>query len=464
VVYQLQDTGARAMLVHPAFLPNALEAAKQVNLPTNKIFLFSDTPQPATSGIQDFRTIVGTAEEADSYRIPEFSPEEARRTIATINYSSGTTGLPKGVMISHSALLANTAQAAIQFCGPEGPDADERWVGCLPLYHAFGQLFSLGQVAKLRIPIYIMKAFVLADFLSTIEKHKINTFHVPPPIIIMLLKRPEVGKYDLSSVRKCLCAAAPLSKELQLEVGQRFGWNICQGYGMTECTCGAIAVPSYRSSPSNIGSVGVPFPNTEIGLFAFSFSDSPSSFPSTAPSPGEEITLPNTQGEVYIRGPQNCLGYWKNEKATKDTLTPDGWLKTGDVGVRDEQGNFYIVDRKKELIKHNGLQVAPAELEAALLLHPSIADAAVVGVSLLELGNEFPRAYVVVKEDAKGVKEEDVVRWLAGRVAKHKGLSGGVLFVDVVPKLASGKIMRRVLREWAKRDEGVVRRRVGSRL
>ncbi|KAH6672045.1 putative sterigmatocystin biosynthesis monooxygenase stcW [Halenospora varia] len=204
--------------------------------------------------------------------------------------------------------------------------------------------------------------------------------------------------------------------------------QINQGWGMTEVTCGALHVPGGIYDDS--GSVGQLDPNTECMLLD---------------DDGNEVDL-GKPGEMYIRGPQVCLRYWKNDQATRESISDDKWLRTGDVAVCDDRGYFWIVDRKKELIKVNALQVAPAELEAVLLEHEHIADAAVVGITLHN--EEWPRAYVAIQDHAKGkVQPGDIQEWIKSRVAKHKHLVGGVTFVEEVPKLASGKIHRKTMRE-----------------
>jgi acyl-CoA synthetase (AMP-forming)/AMP-acid ligase II len=291
---------------------------------------------------------------------------------------------------------------------------------------------------RLSIPVYIMQKFVFADFLSTIQTFRITHLQVAPPILIMLDKRPETSRYDLSSVRNILCGAAPLSRHLQNRIQTRFRTNVVQGWGMTEVTCGAMHVPGGHYDES--GSVGMLDPNCEARLLD---------------EDGNPVK-PGEAGELYIRGPNICLGYWKNETATRDSFDSDGWLRTGDV-MRVEGDRFWVVDRKKELIKVNALQVSPAELEAVLLGHEGIADVGVVGV-LGGDGQERPRAYVQVREGGRGMlTEEDVQGFMRERVAKHKLLTGGVMFVEEVPRLASGKLHRKVLKEWAKRDAAGLR-------
>ncbi|KAI1612733.1 hypothetical protein EDD37DRAFT_664153 [Exophiala viscosa] len=432
IEHQIRNTGTRLILVHPSLVGTAVEAARKAGLGKDSIFQFSDHPCQPFQGVQDWRDV---AVDADRFSCDQLG-ETSRRTLATINYSSGTTGLPKGVCVSHYNIIANSEQTIFirDQEQPYQPSArpEERWLGFLPLYHAYGQLYMCVMAPRMSIPVYIMQKFVYEDFLNCIQKYRITHLQAAPPILVMLDKRPETSKYDLSSVKNILCGAAPLSKELQNAVSKRFKVNIIQGWGMTEVTCGAVHVPGGRVDDS--GSVGVLDPNCECKLLD---------------DDGKEVAA-GEPGEMHVKGPQICLGYWKNASATKETLDDEGWLKTGDIAVVRKDW-FWIVDRKKELIKVNALQVAPAELEAVLLEHESIADAAVVGITLNN--EEWPRAYVTLKDDSKGkITEEHIQEWMKDRVAKHKRLVGGIRFIDEVPKLASGKIQRKVMRDWAKRD------------
>ncbi|KAF8850670.1 4-coumarate-CoA ligase [Acephala macrosclerotiorum] len=448
LAHQLKDTQARILLTYPNLVNNAITAASQAGFSKSCIFQFSDEENSTIDGVKDWRHLIGTPQEAEAYSWPELSLKESINTTATINYSSGTTGLPKGVCVSHHNLLANIEQTIfIKYHMKPFSIADrppERWIGFLPLYHAYGQLWTILIALKLQVPVYVMKQFVYGDFLSAIQRFKITHLHIAPPILVMLSKRPETAKYDISTVEDILCGAAPLPLELRNDVCKRFGVQINNGWGMTEVTCGALMVPGGVDDGS--GSVGQLLPNTECRL---------------RDDDGKDVGV-GERGEIWIRGPQVCLGYWRNEEATKETLV-NGWLKTGDVGVRDEREWFWIVDRKREMIKVNAMQVAPAELEAVLLEHEHIADAAVVGITLH--GEEWPRAYVALQENSKEkLRTADIQEWIKPRVAKHKWLVGGVTFVDEVPKLASGKIMRKVMREWAKADAEKMELQVKPRL
>ncbi|KAI1618941.1 hypothetical protein EDD36DRAFT_45858 [Exophiala viscosa] len=426
VEYQIRNTGTRLILAHPSLAQTAVEAGRRAGIQKDRIYLFSDHECESFGGLHDWRT---ASVDPDFTWDPMGSA--SKTALATINYSSGTTGLPKGVCVSHFNIVANSEQT-IFMRNLETSQQDERWLGFLPLYHAYGQLYACVMAPKLLIPIYVMQKFQYEDFLQSIQHFRITHLQIAPPILVMLDKRPETSRYDLSSINNILCGAAPLSKQLQTSISRKYNVVIIQGWGMTEVTCGAIHVPGGLKDDS--GSVGLLHPNCECKLV----------------DDVGNLVGPGQPGEILIRGPQVCLGYWKNEMATKEAIDREGWLKTGDIAIVKDNW-FWIVDRKKELIKVNALQVAPAELEAILLQNDHVADAAVVGIMLG--GEEWPRAYIALKEDSKGeIMPEELQQWIKERVAKHKQLVGGVQFVDEVPKLASGKIQRKVLREWAKRD------------
>ncbi len=449
VGHQMKAIEAAVVLIHPSLLETGIIAAKQAGISIDRLFIFSDSECPTTNGIKDWRSIAASEADADAWNWDTLEGEAALNTVAAINFSSGTTGLPKGVCITHHNLIANSAQTI--FNKYEGTDfsehnpGPERWLAFLPLYHAYSQLWTINIACRVQIPVYVMPKFVFEDFLKYIQTYKITTLQLVPPVLIMLAKRPETARYNISSLKQLLSGAAPLKSDLQNELMEKFNLTIVQGWGMTETTCAGIMMPGMIKDLT--GSIGYLLPNTEAKLID---------------EDGREVTTESDPGELWLRGPQMLLEYWRNTEATKESKTDDGWFKTGDVAVRKDD-KWWIVDRKKELIKVNGLQVAPAELEAILLEHEEVADAAVVGITAH--GEELPRAYVVLQERSKGkTTEEDIKAFVASKVAKHKRLAGGVKFVDEVPKLASGKIVRKLMKEWAKRDakevEGTVRARL----
>ena len=327
----MKNTEAQIVLVHPTLLDATRKAAKSVGLADDKLFLFSDVEHDPMDGIKDWRSMLASSEEAASYDWPRLTGQEAKKQVATLNYSSGTTGLPKGVMITHSNLVANVSQAIyLSFLKKEEQeDVQERWVGMLPLFHAFGQLNCVLIASKLQTPVYVMSTFVYEDLLQIIQTHKITELQVAPPIVVLLTKHPATAKYDLSSITKISSGAAPLSQSLSNACASRFKTAVRQGWGMTELTCAGIFLPSGFSDDT--GSVGLLCPNCEVMLIDGN---------------GNEVAT-GERGEILLRGPNVSPGYWKNEKATKETMLEGGWLKTGDIAVSDERGWFWIVDRLK---------------------------------------------------------------------------------------------------------------------
>ncbi|KIW28201.1 uncharacterized protein PV07_07881 [Cladophialophora immunda] len=428
--YQITILQPKIMLVHPSLIPTAKAAAAKAAVPGMRLYVFSDRETGTIDGLPDWRDILGTPEQGERWQWRKLPGEEAVNTIAAINFSSGTTGLPKGVCVSHFNVVSNVMQIKSLY----DFEPSEKWAGFLPLYHAYGQCYAILMATINHIPMLIISKFEFVEYLRIIQEHKITRLQTVPPILIMLNKRPETANYDLSSVKEILCGAAPVSRELEANVSKKFNVRITQGWGMTETTCAVSGIPYYEKSRT--GSVGVVMPNTEVKIIT---------------DDGREASI-GEAGELYVRGPQVCLGYWKNPQATLDSFDPvTGWLKSGDVMVMSHDGWMAIVDRKKELIKVQALQVSPAEVEAALIEHPDIADAGVVGITFDD--GEWPRAYVALKEESRGkVTEKEVQEWLNARVSKHKRLVGGVAFIPEVPRLPSGKIQRKVMKEWAKRD------------
>jgi len=306
-------------------------------LPQGYLYLFDDEATESIHGVKDWRSFVGTLEEGEKYQWTKLDTESSKKTLATVNFSSGTTGLPKGVMITHQNLIANVEQA--DFMRNIGKDAatepQQRWIGLLPLYHAYGQLHAVLMAAKASIPVYIMKAFAFEEFLRIIEIHKITHLHLVPPILIMLGKRSETAKYNLSSVTNIGCAAAPMSSDFQNDFAKRFKMNVGQSWGMTEITCCGLMPQGPVEDPT--GSVGILVPNCEAKLLDEN---------------GREVG-PNERGELYFRGPNTSPGYWRNKEATRVSMLAGGWLRTGDVALYDEKGSFWIVDRLKVRVFHS---------------------------------------------------------------------------------------------------------------
>ncbi|MFJ2831324.1 4-coumarate--CoA ligase family protein [Streptomyces sp. NPDC087263] len=347
--------------------------------------------------------------------------------VAALPYSSGTTGIPKGVMLTHRSIATNLAQ--LWQSVPMGPG--DRILAVLPFFHVYGLTALMNAPLKHGATVVVLPRFDLETFLAAIQKHHINALYVAPPIVLALAKHPAVAQYDLSSLKYIISSAAPLDAALAAACSRRLGLPpIGQAYGMTELSPGALVVPLDAEDPPP-GTVGKLIAGTEMRILSLD-------------DPAEDLEV-GEAGEIALRGPQVMKGYLGQPDATAAMIDPDGWLRTGDVGYVDADGWLFVIDRVKELIKYKGFQVAPAELEALLLTHPGIADAAVIGV-YNEDKNEVPRAYVVRQPSATGLSEGEVMMYVAERVAPYKRVRE-VTFIEGVPRAASGKILRRQLRE-----------------
>ncbi|XP_076234912.1 luciferin 4-monooxygenase isoform X2 [Calliopsis andreniformis] len=343
-------------------------------------------------------------------------PVDVNDHVAIISCSSGTTGLPKGVMLTDKNLLTVIRQFTVS--ASDTLNVNVTTLALLPFFHSYAFSVLLTRLVFGNKNV-ILSRFEEKIFLRTIEKYKIQYITVVPPLMIFLAKHPIVDKYDLSSITDIWCGAAPLSEEIAKMVVKRLNNpSIRQGYGLTETTLAVIKSPRYNTK---YGSAGKVVPGT-LG--------------------------PNQLGELCFKGNLIMKGYCNDEKATAATIDQDGWLYSGDIGYYDEEGYFYIVDRLKELIKYKGFQVPPAELEALLLTYPGVKDAAVIGVPDEEAG-ELPAAFIV-KQEGHNVTADDITRFINERVSSPKRLRGGIKFVDSIPKTASGKILRRELRDALK--------------
>jgi acyl-CoA synthetase (AMP-forming)/AMP-acid ligase II len=410
---QLRDARARYLLTIPMFLDKAREAAARANI--EEVFVVGEA-----EGATPFAALFDATGEPPAVSIDPVND------LVVLPYSSGTTGLSKGVMLTHRNLVANLCQ----FGSLGHYQPDDRIVAVLPFFHIYGMVVIMAASLRNGSMLVTLPRFDMEQFLQVVQDYRINVTYLVPPIVLALAKHPAVEKYDLSSVRLVFSGAAPMGEDLERAASQRLGGApVLQGYGMTEASPVTHSNAMRDLSEAKPGSVGRTIPNTESRI--------------VDPASGEALG-PGQQGEVCVRGPQVMKGYLNNPDATRQMLTPDGWLHTGDIGYVDEDGFLYVVDRLKELIKYKGLQVPPAELEAVLLTHPAVADAAVIPSPDEEAG-EIPKAFVVLKPQATASPEE-LMAYVGERVAPHKKVRR-LEFIDQVPKSASGKILRRLLVE-----------------
>ena len=402
---QLRDSGARMLVTIPPLVPMAARAQ------VTEIYVLGEAPGA--------RPIEGLFGPPLAEHVP-VGPDD----VVAMPYSSGTTGLCKGVMLTQRNMVANIAQmlATAQF-RPE-----ESLVAVLPFFHIYGMQVLMNCSLRAGATVVTLPRFELEQFLRVHQDYRITRSFVAPPIVLALAKHPLVDEFDLSALTQVFSAAAPLKVDLADECGKRLGCEVVQGYGMTELSPASHITPPGWARP---GSVGVTIPNTQTRI--------------VDPFSGADLGV-GEEGEIWVSGPQVMKGYLNNPQATDAMIDSDGWLRTGDLGHIDADGHLYVVDRLKELIKYKGFQVPPAELEAVLLRHPDVTDAAVVGLPDEEAG-EIPVGYVTLRPGASCTPDE-VRQFVAGQVAGYKQLRR-LEVIDAIPKSASGKILRRVLRDAA---------------
>jgi acyl-CoA synthetase (AMP-forming)/AMP-acid ligase II len=407
LAYQLNDARAKYLLTVPQLMDKAIEACQESQV--EEIFVIG-----RAEGATPFQTLLET-----DGPVPEVEINP-REDIVALPYSSGTTGVAKGVMLTHYNMVANLYQLA------EHDHTSERdtLLAVLPFFHIYGMNVIMNTGLFKGATIVTMPRFEMEQFLRAMQTHKVTRAHLVPPIILALAKQSVVDDYDLSSLELIMSGAAPLGGALSNACTERLDCTIKQGYGLTE-TSPVTHMCSEIREEIKCGSIGQCIPNTVCKIVDL--------------ETGTELGA-NEEGELWIRGPQVMKGYLNRPDATALTVDAEGWLHTGDIGYADEEGHFFIVDRAKELIKYKGFQVAPAELEAVLLSHPMIADSAVIPFPDEEAG-EVPKAFVVLKGEADA---REIQQYVAERVAPYKKIRR-LEFIEQIPKSPSGKILRRVL-------------------
>ncbi|CAH1268927.1 ACSF2 [Branchiostoma lanceolatum] len=417
LTFQLQHSNAQYVIT-VAELVESVKAAKR-NCPNVKEILVMGGDVP---GCRAFSKLL----QDDGSAFPENVTVDVTGDVAVLPYSSGTTGLPKGVVLTNNNIVANLRQT-IRKGLIEFDRQQDCMIAGLPFFHIYGLATQLFSSLRQGVKIVTIPRFEPELYLRVIQDYKVNRVMLAPPIALFLSKHPMVDQYDLSHVKDIMCAAAPMGINLTMALRDKMKpQSLRQGYGMTETSPVTHICEEDEFVP---GSVGVIIPNTEIKVI----------HTETGVALGE-----GEDGEICVRGPQVMKGYLNNPEATAECIDGGGWFHTGDIGHYDDKGYFYIVARLNELIKYKGLQVKPADLETVLLGHPGVQDVAVIGMPD-ERAGEVPKAFVVKKTDS--VTEKEIVDYVAGKVAPFKKLRGGVEFVKEIPKSASGKILRRTLRD-----------------
>ncbi|KAJ7581563.1 amp dependent CoA ligase [Mycena floridula] len=450
LVAQLTATKASAMLVHSAVLSTGIAAAEKVGLSKDRIIILRS---PATkSGHLAVEDVVSFGlREPLNYRERRLRPGEGRTKLAFLNFSSGTTGKPKAVCLSHFNLIANVVQTAAHWQVRDTNDPYKRMepggiAACvLPFFHIYGLVVEMHFMIIAGISILVMPKFSYEEYLKSLVRYRVTHLFLVPPQVLLLVKHSATNKYDLSGIKCITSGAAPLSGELLLQLAKITpNASIGQGYGLTEA--GGVCLPRPDRTLAKVGSSGVLLPGVVLKVV----------------KPDGSLAVEGEEGELFVKTPSNALGYFDDESATRESFVDD-WFRTGDVGMVKNQ-EIYVTDRLKELIKVRGFQVAPAELEAHCLLLASVADVCVVGIPD-DYSGELPLAFVVleagVKEKIgkdpsleKSVKDE-IYQHVANSKVKYKWLTGGIQFIDVIPKNPSGKLLRRLLRDRARTSRKV---------
>jgi long-chain acyl-CoA synthetase len=354
-----------------------------------------------------------------------------KKDLAALQYTGGTTGTAKGAMLTHLNLVSNALAFAAWI---KGTAAQETFLTALPLFHIYGMTTSMNVPISLAAKMVLLPRFDAVKALETIQRHRVTVFCGAPTMYSVLLANPELGKFDLTSIRVCISGASPLPPQVQKKFMDISGGFLAEGYGLTEASPVTHCNPVDKTLRTvRLGSIGLPLPDTDARIVDVETS--------------EKTLKPGETGELAVKGPQVMRGYWKRPSETALVLH-DGWLLTGDIAKMDQDGYFYITDRKKDLIKYKDYSVYPREIEDVLYEHSAVKLCAVVGKPDPIVG-EVPKAFIVLKDGAEATDVE-IMEFVREKVAPYKAVRE-VEFRKELPVSAAGKVLRRVLQEEEKR-------------
>ncbi|PVU96525.1 hypothetical protein BB561_001114 [Smittium simulii] len=438
LAHQLKDSNSKVLVTQSHLLSVAEEAIllSKLNIPASHIILVDTFTNPNSK----YTHIEQLYSFLPFKRLSITTEKEADDRTAVLFYSSGTTGTSKGVILTHKNILT-CAVICTSFLYSDGQFQTEKYPNCyiavLPHYHVYGFVMNMIIGVSTATGIVVVPSFEIGSFLKMIEKYRVTYAHIVPPIVLSILNYSQAHKFDLSSLRILLTGAAPIGKDVLSKFKKNYSDKIViQAYGMTE-TSPTVTIASI--SQQNNGSSGILLSNTEAKVI----------------DENGNMLKYNQTGELCFRGTNVMKGYLNNIEATESSIDRDGFMHTGDVGYVDSTGNYHIVDRIKELIKYKGYQVAPAELESLLFLHSDVSDSAVIGVYDKKQATELPKAFITLVPSAENlpqdqieIKLNDIKKWVDAQVAPHKKLRGGIQVLSVIPKTASGKILRKDLRNF----------------
>ena len=426
--HHLQTSHAKFIVAEPQLINTVLETVSQLGLSIFKLFVFDTAVDSPFLKIPSWKTLLEHGEH-DWCRFE--NPEIDKQKVATLAFSSGTTGLPKAAMISHAFHVSQVWTLRSQ-----GKPYQVSRLLCLPAFHMYGLPLISGCAIYEGHTVYLMRRFEVGHFIECISRYQITETAIVPAMALSIINSQCSTAQSLYSLRYVWSAGSPLRRSTQAALQSLLSQaaRVVQVWGMTEL---GWVTAFFWPEADDTGSVGRPLPGMSIKLVDDS---------------GTTVEEDGVDGEMLVRGSCMMSGYLDNPNATAETMDADGWLKTGDIAYRKDE-KWYIVDRKKDLLKVRGWQVSPAEIEAVLLTHPNVAEAAVVGVQSTkekDMDSEVPQAYVVCKErqnrEEKGKLEGDIKSLVASKLARYKHLEGGVRFISAVPRNASGKILRHKLR------------------